>query len=74
MKGRQVRVSPKNGDWKVHSAGASKASAICNTKTKAVDTARAIAQNKWAEIIVQNRNGQIGFKNSYGKDFSPPRW
>ena len=46
MTSKQVRVSPKNGDWKVKSAGTSKASGIYDTKTEAISAARTIAQNK----------------------------
>jgi|GEM_PF-7026261 len=46
MKNNQVRVSPKNGDRKVQTAGTSKAAAVCDTKAEAVAVARAMAQNK----------------------------
>ncbi|WP_407929218.1 DUF2188 domain-containing protein [Agrilactobacillus fermenti] len=32
-----------------------------------------MAKNQSSELIVQNKNGQIGMKNSYGNDPFPPR-
>lgn len=72
--GKQVRVSPKDGDRKVQTAWTSKAAAVCDTKAEAINIAKSIAQNKWAEMIVQNRNGQIGLRNTYGRDPFPPKW
>ena len=69
----QVWVSPAGGDWKVHSAGAGRASGIYDTKAEAVVRAREIAINKEAELLVQNGNGMIGWRNSYGNDSFPPR-
>lgn len=74
MTTKQVRVSPNQGDRKVYSAWASRAQGVYNTKAEAVSLAKSVAQNKWAEMIVQNENGKIGFRNSYGKDLFPPRW
>lgn len=65
---KQIFVSPNDGDWKVKVVGNQKASAICDTKAKAVDRAREIAQNQRLELLVQNRDGVIGWRNSYGND------
>ena len=73
MAAKQVWVSPFGGDWKVHSAGAERAAAIVDNKADAVELAREIAINKRAELIVQNLDGEIGLKNSYGKDYFPPK-
>ncbi len=67
-KQNQVWVSPSSGDWKVHSAGSERAAGVFDTKAEAVERAREIAINKNAEMFVQNRDGEIGCRNSYGND------
>ena len=64
----QIFVSPNGDDWKVKVVGNQKASAICNTKAEAVKKAREIAQNQHLELLVQNLDGTIGWRNSYGND------
>lgn len=64
----QIFVSPNDGDWKVKVIGNHKASAICDTKAAAVERAKKIAQNQHLELLVQNRDGAIGWRNSYGND------
>ena len=65
---KQIFVSPDGEDWKVKVAGNQKASAICDTKAEAVEKAKEIAQNQRLEMLVQNRDGTIGWRNSYGND------
>ncbi len=72
MKKNQVWVSPQGADWKVHSAGADRAAGVFASKADAVERAREIAINKQAELLVQNRDGQIGWRNSHGNDPYPP--
>lgn len=69
----QVWVSPSSGDWKVHSAGAQRAEGIYDTKAEAVERAREIAESKHAELIVQNKDGIIGWRDSEGNDPYPPK-
>ena len=64
----QIFVSPNGDDWKVKVVGNQKASAICDTKAEAVEKAREIAQNQRLELLVQNLDGTIGWRNSYGND------
>ena len=73
MTAKQVWVSPSNNGWKVQSANTGRAAARVDTKAEAVDLAREIAINKKAELIVQNLDGEIGWRNSYGHDPFPPR-
>jgi len=73
MAAKQVWVSPSDDGWKVKSAKAERAAAIVDTKAEAVELAREITINKKAELIVQNLNGEIGWKNSYGHDSFPPK-
>jgi len=70
---KQVWVSPSGDDWKVHNANSDRASGHFNTKAEAVTRGREIALNKKAELFVQNQNGQIGWRNSYGNDSFPPK-
>ena len=70
---KQVWVSPNEQGWKVHSAGADRAAGYYDNKAEAVERAREIAENKHAELVVQNLDGEIGWRNSYGNDSYPPR-
>jgi hypothetical protein len=69
-KANQTWVSPikETRQWKVQHAGAERASKICDKKAEAVDAGRKISQNQKTEFIVQNKDGQIGFKDSHGND------
>lgn len=65
---KQIFVSPNGEDWKVKIIGNQKASAILDTKAEAVERAIEIAKNQGLELFVQNLDGKIGWKNSYGND------
>lgn len=65
---KQVFVSPCNNGWKVKTVGTDKAAGIFDTKQEAVEKGVNVAQNKHAELFVQNKNGEIGWRNSYGND------
>ena len=65
---KQIFVSPSGEDWKAKVVGNQKASVVCDTKAEAVERAREIAQNNHLELIVQNLDGKIGWRNSYGND------
>jgi hypothetical protein len=68
----QVWVSPDGDGWKVKSAGSEKAYRHTDNKSDAIEIARDVAENKNAELIVQNKDGEIGWRNSYGNDPYPP--
>ena len=68
MSAKQVWISPFGDDWKVHSANSHRAAAIVEDKSEAVSIGRQIAINNKAELIVQNRDGVIGYRNSFGND------
>jgi hypothetical protein len=65
---RQVFVSPSLDGWKVKTVGTEKAAGIFDTKAEAVDKGINVARNQGAELFVQNKDGKIGWKNSYGND------
>ncbi|MFH1582728.1 MAG: DUF2188 domain-containing protein [Candidatus Falkowbacteria bacterium] len=65
---KPVFVSPIGKNWKVQTVGAGKAAGIFEMKSEAVEKAISIAKNNKAELRVQNRDGKIGWCNSYGND------
>jgi hypothetical protein len=70
---KQVWVSPTSERWRVKSTGASRAAGLYETKAQAVAAGHEIAEHKHAELFVQNQDGKIGWRNSYGNDPFPPR-
>lgn len=65
---KQVFISPSAEGWKVKTVGAERAAAILETKAEAVKKGIELAKNSQAELLVQNLNGTIGWRNSYGND------
>lgn len=64
----KIFVSPFGSSWKVKNPENSRASGIFDTKAEARAVAIEIAKNQGLELIIQNTNGKIGEKNSYGND------
>lgn len=64
----KVFVSPANNDWKVQTIGKGKAAGIFDTKAEAIARGIELAKNNNAELFIQNKDGKIGSKNSYGND------
>lgn len=56
---KTIRVYPEGGVWVVKKDGASRASAIENTKANALSSARNIAINQNLTVIVHGRDGKI---------------
>lgn len=75
MSKKNVWVVPnkKDGGWKVKTEGSDKAYRNTDTKKEAVDIARKVAHNNESELIVQNKDGKIGAKDSGGNDPCPPK-
>ncbi len=71
-KNQHITHNP-NGGWNVIGAGNSKPTIILPTKQKAIDYGRIIAKNQKAELVIHGMNGKIQDKDSYGKDFCPPK-
>ncbi len=65
---KKVMVSFVDGDWKVKVVGNERASAVVDTKDEAVKIGIETAKREEAELFVKNKDGTIGFKNSYGPD------
>jgi len=65
---KKIFVSPFNKAWKIKTIGTKKSAGVYKTKSKAVKQAIEIAKKQKAELFVQNKDGKIGWKNSYGND------
>ena len=72
-KNKQIHTVPRPGGWGNKRSGASKVPKIYPTKAKAQTAGRKTAISQKAERIIHNKNGQIGIRNSYGKDPHPPK-
>ncbi|MEK7075593.1 MAG: DUF2188 domain-containing protein [Patescibacteria group bacterium] len=70
---KQIWVSPDGDGWKVHSAGSDRAFRHTENKNEAIIIAQDVAKNNNAELIVQNKDGEIGWRNSFGNDPYPPK-
>ena len=66
-------VVPHDGEWAVKGSVNSKATVVVDTQREAIEIARQIAINQGAELFVHGENGQIRYRNSYGKDPFPPQ-
>lgn len=66
-------VPDGKGGWNVKQGGSQRASANFNTKQPAIDRARELSRNQGSELFIHKKNGQIGSKDSHGKDSFPPR-
>lgn len=72
-KKKTIHVVPKNNGWAVRSSGSSRVSKTYRTKNEAYSAGRSTAIRRKTELVVHNKNGKIGIKNSYGKDKFPPK-
>lgn len=72
-KNKQIHTVPRPGGWGNKSSGASRVAKVYPTKAEAQTAGRKTAISQKAEHIIHNKNGQIGIRNSYGKDPHPPK-
>lgn len=73
MPGKNQWVSPRpGGKWAVHGEGNSRDTKRCDTQAEAIARATEIARNNRSEVIVQQPDGRIRSKDSYGNDPCPP--
>jgi len=61
-------VPNHNSGWDVKVGGGERAIKHFETKQPAVDLARQISNNQGSELVIHNKNGQIGQKDSHGHD------
>jgi hypothetical protein len=73
MAGKNQWVVSHDDGWAVRGEGNSKVTSQHGTQKEAIDAARGIAQNQRSEMLIQNRQGQIRERNTYGKDPFPPK-
>ena len=71
-KSTHVVPNPKGG-WDVKQSGAQRASGHFDRKQEAIDRARVISNNRDTELVIHNKDGRIGSKDSNGGDPFPPR-
>ena len=72
VKSHHVVPNPKGG-WDVKVSGGQKAIKHTDLKQEAIAVARKISNNQDTELVIHNKNGQIGPKDSHGNDPCPPR-
>jgi hypothetical protein len=70
---RNLWVVPHADGWAVRREGAERVSRVFETKQRAVEFGRQMAQEGQVELITQRRDGTIQSKDSYGPDPFPPR-
>ncbi|MCQ3810490.1 MAG: DUF2188 domain-containing protein [Acidimicrobiia bacterium] len=64
----------RHGDrWANRRAGSDRVSRTYQTKQEAQEAGRKTAQRERTEHIIQNRDGKISQRNSYGNDPHPPK-
>jgi len=70
-KNQWINIHPKG--WAVKGEGNKRATKITKTKKEAIDIGKKIAKNQKSELYIQNREGKIRSKDSYGNDPCPPK-
>ncbi|PKP59884.1 hypothetical protein CVT91_05980 [Candidatus Atribacteria bacterium HGW-Atribacteria-1] len=70
-KNQWVTIHPK--DWAIKGEGNKRATKVTKTQKEAIDIAKKIAENQKSELYIQNREGKIRSKDSYGNDPCPPK-
>lgn len=73
MAKQSVFVVPHGGGWAVRRTGNDRVSSMHGTKEQAVTAGRRAAKADHTELVVQNRDGKIGQKDSFGNDPHPPK-
>lgn len=68
MAGKNQWVVQRENGWAVRGEGNERDTSHHRTQQEAFEAAREIARNQGSEVIVQNQQGQIREKNSYGND------
>ncbi len=73
MTTKSQHVVPNHGKWSVRRTGAKKASRTFDTQSEAIEDARKKAKSQKTELYIHGRDGRIRERDSYGKDFHPPK-
>ncbi|MGY8624334.1 DUF2188 domain-containing protein [Chromobacterium violaceum] len=61
-------VPNPEGGWDVKKGGGEKSIKHTDTKQEAIDKAREISKNQQSELVIHNKDGKIGSKDSHGND------
>jgi len=70
---KQTHVVPNpTGGWDVKQSGAKRSSGHFDKKQEAVDRGRELSNKQDTELVIHNKDGQIGKKDSNGNDPLPP--
>lgn len=70
---KNIWVSPRTEGWAVKREGAEREVRVMGTKAEAERFARQLGRGDQVEVFIQNRDGTIGQRESYGHDPHPPR-
>ncbi|GAA0781097.1 DUF2188 domain-containing protein [Castellaniella ginsengisoli] len=73
MTGKNQWVVPREYGWAVRGEGNSRDTSHHATQQEAINAAKEIAQNQASELFIQNKQGRIRERNSYGNDPFPPK-
>jgi len=73
MANKNQWVTKHQNGWAVRGENNSKATAVFPTQEAARARAVEIAKNQKSEVIIQNQQGKIRQKTSYGNDPFPPK-
>ena len=72
-KSTHVVPNKDKGGWDIKQSGGQRSSGHFDRKTDAVSRARQISKNQETELVVHNKDGKIGKKDSHGGDPFPPK-
>jgi len=70
-KNQWVTIHPKG--WAIKGEGNKRATKVTKTQKEAIIIAKRIAKNQESELYIQDREGKIRSKDSYGNDPCPPK-
>jgi len=56
---RKQHVVPYGEQWAVKTDGNTRVSSVYETKSKAIDAAREVVENKKTHVIIHYRNGKV---------------
>ncbi|GJM17078.1 MAG: hypothetical protein DHS20C13_24050 [Thermodesulfobacteriota bacterium] len=74
MPKKSTHVVPNSGGgWDVKQSGGQRSSGHFDTKKDAINRAREISQNQETELVIHNKDGKIGGKDSHSNDPFPPK-
>jgi hypothetical protein len=73
MSSNSQHVVPNGDKWSVRKTGASRASAVFNTRREAIERAREIARNQQAMLFIHGKDGRIKERIVFQNDADPSK-